>query len=127
MTTDQPTTPPTAHVALEALARSLEALGQDATWLPPTEVARLVREFAATIPVAPEQADAGPDPDPEAPGGVSFAGQIATEQRVVQAIDEQLLRTHALAVAAGMGTPNDEPEDVISDARIFEAYLRGDR
>jgi hypothetical protein len=45
-----PTAPPTAHQALETLAERLDALGSDVTWLPPASVAKLVREFAATVP-----------------------------------------------------------------------------
>lgn len=67
MTTDQPTTPPpTAHEALAELARRLEAVGDrrleavgDGAWLPPASVARLVREFADTIPTPA----ADPEPD----------------------------------------------------------------
>ena len=56
-------TPPTAREALAELARRLDALAPDATWLPPDSVAQLVREFAETIPG--EAADTGPDPDNE--------------------------------------------------------------
>lgn len=76
------TTPPTAHVALEELARRLEALGQDATWLPPSEVARLVREFAATIPAALELRDIALRAAHAIPGGLSQDEREEPRQRL---------------------------------------------
>ncbi len=60
-------TPPTAREALAELARRLEHQ-DDATWLPPASVARLVREFAATIP--DEAGRPGMTPDGLAAGGI---------------------------------------------------------
>lgn len=123
------TTPPTAHVAFEELARRLEALGRDATWLPPSEVARLVREFAEKLPPDPEPGEFRPEPGGivTLPGDVDFVPiadwhrAVAEVQRLAAELAEA--RGHLELCDSELAAANEQRDQARREADAFRAEL----